>query len=127
MIYEPPDGLFQRIMARLRHEERRLRAAKRNMVIFGIAGLVSLAALIPLYQAMTADIAASGLPDMLSLVASDTAIVAALWKEFLFSFLEFLPAVSIAAALAVLLASLASLHIVATNFEKIADHRLING
>ncbi len=124
--FEAPEGLLQRILMRLRHEEKRLRTAKRNLLIFSPAGLVSLAALIPAYQALSADIASSGLPHFLSLAASDPAIIAALWREFLFSLLESLPVISIDAALAVLLASLASLRMIATSFERVTDRQLVN-
>ncbi len=126
MIFEPPEGLLQRILLRLRIEEKRLRLAKRNFVVFGVVAVGSLVALIPAYQGLSADMADSGLLHLLSLVASDPAIITALWREFVFSILESLPIISMGATLAILLASLASLRMIAMNFEKVADHRLVN-
>lgn len=126
MIFEAPEGLLQRILMRLRFEERYLRLAKRNLAVFGMIAAGSIATFISAYREIAADMASSGLSGFLSLATSDTAIIVVLWREFAFSVLESLPIISIGATLAILLASLASLRMIATSFGKFMDHRLIN-
>lgn len=123
-MFEPPEGLLQRILVRLRIEERRLRAAKRDIMVFGMIAVGSLGAFIPAYRTLAADVASSGLRDFLRLAISDSAIVAVLWREFAFSILESLPVVSAAVICAVVLASVASMRMIATSFEKIMGNRL---
>ncbi len=124
LSFEPPEGLLQRILTRMRIEERRLRLAKRNLVVFGVIAVGSLTALIPAYRGLSADIASSGLGDFLWLAATDSFVIAALWREFAFSILESLPIISMGASLATFLASIASLRMIMASFEKITNYRL---
>ena len=118
---EPSSALAEKIMLRIRKEERSF--AMRRAIIFFIGVIGSLAAFIPAFSAMQADMARSGIVQFISLVFSDSGTVIAVWNDFAFSILEALPMMSIAVFLAVVFVLLGSLRSFALNFPR---HRFIH-
>ncbi len=112
MSIELPEGLFDRIIYRIR-EERRLLSFKRRLAFYLIGAIGSFVAFIPVFGAMRTELAQSGLAQFISLIFSDTRAVLAFWVVFALSILESLPALSIAAVLATLFIFLYSLKLLA--------------
>ncbi|MBI4991682.1 MAG: hypothetical protein HZB99_00490 [Candidatus Harrisonbacteria bacterium] len=105
---EPPEGLFDKIIARIREEEQLL-FVKRRLILFSIAVVVSATAFIPAINAFQQEFAQSGFSQFLSLIFSDLGSVMANWQDFGLAILESLPAVSIITFLATTLIFLWSL------------------
>ncbi len=81
MSIELPEGLFDRIIYRIR-EERRLLSFKRRLAFYLIGAIGSFVAFIPVFGAMRTELAQSGLAQFISLIFSDTRAVIALWEVF---------------------------------------------
>ncbi|MDD5043163.1 MAG: hypothetical protein PHD51_00640 [Patescibacteria group bacterium] len=113
---EPPAGLFQRTLLRL-EEERKLAAVKRRLALFSVGLLGSIVALVPVFKMVYAGFAESGFIKFLSLIISDTGIVAAYWQNFALSLLETLPAMSLILLLAVVLVFLELLKLSVKNLK----------
>ena len=105
---EPPEGLLNKIMARIREEERLL-SIKKRLILFSSVVLVSAGAFIPVINAFQAEFAQSGFSQLLSLMFSDFGSVIANWQDFGLTILESLPAMSIISFLATALVFLWSL------------------
>ncbi|TSC78965.1 MAG: hypothetical protein G01um101433_25 [Parcubacteria group bacterium Gr01-1014_33] len=103
--YEPPAGLFEKIIARIRKEERLL-IIKKRILLFSSGVFVSAGACIPALIGFRQEFAESGFFQFLSLMFSDSAAIGAHWQDFLLAILESLPVMSISALLAILLAFL---------------------
>ena len=95
---EPPEGLLNKIMARI-HEEEQLLSTKRRLILFSIPVIISAGAFIPVINAFQAEFAQSGFSQFLSLMFSDFGLVMVNWQNFGLGVLESLPAMSIAALL----------------------------
>ena len=115
---ELPEGIFGRIMARLRAEQRLL-TIKRRMAIFSIGLIGSGVAFIPVFKMAQVEISNSGFLQFFSLLFSDFGTVAAYWQSFVLSLLETFPAVSAAALLSVILVFLGSLKFLVRNIKPI--------
>jgi len=102
---EPPMGLLNRVMNRIR-EEKQLIILKRRMVIFSVGLLASVAIFIPVFRWVQADLIQSGFLQFFSLVFSDFKIVITYWQNFGMSLLETIPAVSLAVLFATIFAFL---------------------
>lgn len=123
---EPPAGLFDRIMSRIR-EEQRLISLKRRVALFSIALAGSLVASVFAFGAVRAEFYQSGSAQFLSLVFSDSNILFVSWNDFALSILESLPALSIAAFLATAFVFLGSLRLLARNVAAVwAPRQVIN-
>jgi ABC-type phosphate/phosphonate transport system permease subunit len=105
---ELPEGIFDRIMARI-NTERRILTFKRRLAIFSIGFIGSGIAFIPAFKMVEAGFIESGFLQFFSLLFSDFRTVAAYWQSFIMSLLETLPAISLAIFLAVIFVFLASL------------------
>ena len=105
---EPPAGLFNRIMARIREEEQIL-SIKKRLFLFSAAVLISAGALIPAVRAFQTEFSQSGLFQFLSLLFSDLRSVIANWRDFGLAILESLPAMTTVALLSATLVFLWSL------------------
>lgn len=105
---EPPAGLFNKIMARIR-EEKLLLSIKKRLILFSAVILASVGILIPVVGAFQAEFSQSGFSQFLSLMFSDLGAVTANWQDFGLALLESLPATSLIAFLATLLVLLWSL------------------
>ena len=95
---EPPAGLLNKIMARIREEELLLSIRKR-LILFSSVVLMSAGAFIPVINAFQAEFAQSGFSQFLSLIFSDFGSVMANWQDFGLTILESLPAMSLIALL----------------------------
>lgn len=102
---EPPVGLFNRVMNRIR-EEKQLIILKRRIMIFSVGLLASVAMFIPVFRWVQADLTQSGFLQFFSLVFSDFKIVITYWQNFSMSLLETVPAVSLAILFATVFAFL---------------------
>ncbi len=104
---EPSSALYNRIIARIEREERKTGAYAR-IVFFGVAALVSVAAFVPAAQELYAEFSQSGFIQFLSLLFSDTGVIALYWQDFLMSLAETLPVfgiMGVAASMFVMLLS----------------------
>lgn len=104
---EPPAGLLDKIMARIRQEQSRIIA--RRLILASVALFASLGAFIPAINFLQKEFAQSGFWEFLSLIFSDLRTVIANWQDFGFALLESLPAMGLVAFLAALLVALWSL------------------
>lgn len=96
---EPSEGLAEKVMFRVRKEERK--RAVRRLILFSIGIVASCATLFPAFNAVHTAMAQSGTLQFISLAFSDSGTVIALWNDFIFSILEALPVMSIVAFLTV--------------------------
>jgi ABC-type spermidine/putrescine transport system permease subunit I len=113
---EPPAGLFDRTMRRIRKEQRLL-AIKWRLAIFSVASLISLVALIPTFKMAQTGLNESGFIQFFSLLLSDSGVVITYWQSFVLALLESLPAVSLALFLAAVFASLESVKLLIQNIK----------
>ena len=116
MRIELPEGIFDRIMARLKAEQRLL-TVKRRLVIFSVGALGSMAAFIPAFKMAQLEISNSGFLQFFSLLFSDFGTVAAYWQSFTILLLESLPAMSLAVFLAVIFVFFESLRFLSRDIK----------
>lgn len=102
------EKLFNKIMARIGKEQRRL-AVKRRITVFSLGLMASTAAFFPTLAMTRNELAESGFLNFVSLVFSDLNAVLANWQNFLFAILESFPTISVIAFLAVIFVFLQSL------------------
>lgn len=108
---ETPPGLFDAIIDRIACE-RQAELAKRKVALFTVFSVISLAAFAAIMPSLIRDFGRSAFFSYVSLAATDPGAMLSIWREYLLSMLEALPAVRLAlTALAglALIASLASL------------------
>lgn len=111
---EPPEDLLNKIMKRIRQEQRP-RALKWRFAFFVAMLFGSVIAAIPSFQSARSVLAASGFVQFLSLLFSDTGTVMMYWDSFAAALLESLPIMSITILLAIALTFLKSLKYVTCN------------
>lgn len=103
--------LFQKIVTRIEKEEIILLVRKRLAILFFIM-TGSIVALIPALLTVRNNFMESGFLDFISLLFSDTNMVATYWKNFALALLESLPTVSVIVFLGTVLIFLYSLKFV---------------
>jgi ABC-type spermidine/putrescine transport system permease subunit I len=116
MKIEAPEGLLDKILARI-HGEKRLLGVKRRLAVFSIGAAGSAAAFIPVFKMAQLEISNSGFLQFFSLLFSDFGAVAVYWHSFTLSLLETLPAMSLAVFLAITLLFLESLKFLAKDIK----------
>ncbi len=104
---EPPSGLFEKTMSRIR-EEQRVFAIKQRVAVFSVIMMASIAAFIPAFKLFQTDLSESGFLQFFSLALSDFGVVITYWHSFVMSLLETIPAVSLSMLLAVIFVFLGS-------------------
>jgi hypothetical protein len=127
-VFEPPAGLFDKVLLRL-ERERKLAVAKRRLIVFSGCLVISISASLPIWRLVFSELAQSGLGQYLTLLVYDFQTVAAYWQDYSLSLLEALPAASLAVGLGLLLLALASLRAVVHNirtFTQLSRHKFIN-
>lgn len=92
-----PNGLAPKIITAIKAERRR--ALRMRLGIFGMFSLISVPLVIWALLSTSRAIAASNLSAYLSLIFSDTSVVAAYWDNFSLLVLESLPALGLALSL----------------------------
>ncbi len=85
-----PEGLLERVLARIQREKR-LRSLKRQLVVFSMLAVGSSVAMVPSFQMVRTNFIESGFFNFLSLLFSDFKVVTASWQNFALSLLEALP------------------------------------
>jgi hypothetical protein len=103
---EPPVGLSDAVLERI--EVRRRRAARMRISLFGIVGLAAVAAFVPAWRELSAELAQSGFTQFLSLLFSDASALFTYWQDFALSLMESFPAAGAAAVSASVLVFLLS-------------------
>jgi hypothetical protein len=122
---EPPAGLAEAVIGRIRLE-RRLSAVKARLIAlaFGLVG--SLAAAVfaarSVWQAMTE----SGLPQFLSLLFSDADAIVTYWGDFALGVLESLPVGGLILFLAAVACALGALRFAARDAKRLLGSSMIH-
>jgi hypothetical protein len=112
-LHEPPAGLFDKIMARIREEER-LISIKKRLFFFSTSALASASTFVITLNVFQKEFTQSGFWQFVSLLFSDLNLVMANWEDFWLAIFESLPVMSITASLLTALIFLWSLkHLVA--------------
>ena len=122
-IASPSPELFNKVINRIRAEER-VKTAKRRAILFTLTLALSLGALIPAARSAHTAIDTSGFFNFASLLFSDLHVVMASWQDFALSLLEAVPALNLAAVLAVIFVTLGSLRYLAGECKLIFDNKL---
>ena len=123
---EPPAGLFDRIMIRIR-EEAKLMSARRKITWLSCLSIVSIIALAIVSNSVYQGFSNSGFFTFFSLIFSDTQIILASWKSFVLALLEALPILNLTILLGVFAVFLSSLKYLAKNIKAVfVFRRLIN-
>ena len=122
IAYKPPEGLYEKVILRLKKEQR-LFAIKR-LAVFGLTTIGSAIAFIPAFLAVQTNFAESGFMQFFSLLFSDFEIVIIYWQNFTFSLLEALPVMSLIALLGTILIFLESLKFLTRDIKIIFNSRL---
>ena len=117
---EPPAGLLDKILARIRYEER-FASLKKRVAFWSLAVVGSLVAAVPAVRLLGAELAESGLPQTLYLLFSDTAAVIAYFGDFALSVVESLPVMGIAMVLSITLILLVALKMLARDITIVAS------
>ncbi len=89
-LREIPDGLFDAIMSRISYEKK-LKIFKTRIAFLGVFSFAAFIALIPALKELQSEILKSGFLQFISLVISDSSVVAVYWKDFAYSILESFP------------------------------------
>lgn len=114
--YEENSNLAQNVWQTIVTREKRNTRIK--LWVFSLAGIASLAGLIPAFKILSNDLAQSGFYEYSSLVFSDGISHLSYWKEFLFSLAESLPMVSIILLLSLIFTLFLSLKYIARQIIK---------
>lgn len=114
VLTEPPEDLLNKIMKRIRQEQRP-RALKWRFGFFVAMLFGSVIAAIPTFQSAQSALIASGFARFLSLLFSDTGAVMMYWDSFMVAIIESIPVISITIFLVVILAFLKSLKYITQN------------
>jgi hypothetical protein len=117
---EPPFGLLEKVLKRIRKEERLL--VFRRTSIFSITLIGSFIGFIPALKMLLSDVGRSGFLNFFSLTFSDFSLVTAHWQSFSMILLETLPVVSLALFLALLLVFLQSAKSLTKNIKIIKSN-----
>jgi len=103
-----PPGLYERVISRIRMEQRLL-SLKRRLVIFSAILLGSTISFYFAFESAKSTILDSGFAEFASLIFTDAAGLANYWQNFVSTLLEALPVMSIVACLVTILVFLESL------------------
>lgn len=90
---EVPQGLLQKIMTRIKAEQR-MRMIRRRVLAFGTLFLSMVALFVSAFQSFITDITETGFADYAQLAYIDFRLVVANWYDFSMSLLESLPIIS---------------------------------
>jgi hypothetical protein len=104
---EPSASLFDKVLVRIRKEQK-VRAARRQAVIFSLSTIFSAIAFVPAFQAAQTAFTESGFVYFFSLLFSDFNAMVSSWHSFVFSLLGSLPIIDLLILLTVALAFFAS-------------------
>ena len=99
---EPAGDFLNRVMERIRREEK-LAAAKRRIIFFSAGFVGSLVVFIPVFSSTQAEVAKTGFFRVLSLIFSDFGAVMSFFNQYLLSLLETLPVINIILLFAIIL------------------------
>jgi len=91
---ELPEGLFDKIMNRIRKEQR-LSALRRRLIFSSLGLIASVAVFIPALKVVQRELYQSGFLQFVSLLFSDFEIIIVYWQNFVISLLESIPAMSL--------------------------------
>lgn len=105
--HNPSGDLSSRVLANIKKHQRQ--TSLRRFVVFSFVLLASIVAMIPAVRSLVSAFKQSGFIEFMSLIFSDTSMIAVYWKNFMFILLETLPVVSIAIFLTVLFSLLESI------------------
>lgn len=108
-------GLDKLVYCRLEQEQKK--RAKRRLLIFGLADLLSVSGLVASFLYLVNLMVGSGFYNYLSLVWSDRGSLALYWHELLLSIVESLPVLGVITFLGVALILLLSLSKTLVNFK----------
>jgi hypothetical protein len=109
-VHRPPRDLLVKIMAKIAQRQRKM--AIWNFAVSGVVFVVTLVVLVPAFVAVHSAMTQSGSYQFMSLLFSNFSEVAASWQDFMFSLLESLPILGIAALLMTILFLLGSLRFI---------------
>jgi membrane protein CcdC involved in cytochrome C biogenesis len=117
--------LFEKIMLRIK-EEQRIAAVKRIMVVSFVVAAGSIAAFIPVFNAMRASLYDSGFISSFSLIFSDFGVVLSYWQNFSLSLLETFPVLEFVEVLSVSLVFFISVNFIIKSIRYISEFSKIN-
>jgi hypothetical protein len=103
-----PTGLYERILARIKQEQRLL-SLRRRLVIFAAVIMSSVVSFVFALQAARTAIWESGFAQFASLLFTDSTALVNYWQSFVLTLLEALPVMSIVACLITILIFLEAL------------------
>lgn len=112
----PPAGLQQKILERLRQAQKR--AIFWRLIFFSSTTILSLVALVPVLQTAYARLIESGFTRFFSLLFSDFTLITSFWRSFAMSLLETLPIMSLVVILIVLAVFLESIKLLDKETKK---------
>jgi len=111
---EPPEGLYEKILQRIRNE-RNLLSLRRRFLFFSILLAGSVTVFIPTLRAVQAGLYESGFSYFVSLIFSDFDIIIGHWQNFVILLLGAVPAMSLVVLFTAIFAFLASIKFLAGN------------
>lgn len=123
-LSEPPKDLFERIMVRIRNEQR-FSAIKQRLMVCSLGTACSAAALIPAFRAMQAGFNESGFFQFFSLIFSDFETIITHWQNFVMSLLETLPIMNLVVFLTIIFIILELTRFIARDIKLIYNSSLI--
>jgi len=123
VLLEPPEGLYEKILQRIRNE-RNLLALRRRFVFFSILLVGSVAVFIPTLKAVQTGLYESGFSYFISLIFSDFEIIISYWQSFVMLLLGALPAMSLVLLFTAIFAFLASIKFLARNTKFLYTKKL---
>ena len=112
---EPPERLYQAILARI--EVEKIRAARIRVGLLGFVALISVVAVVPIFQYIVREFAQSGFYQYASLLISDSGVLIAHWKEFMLSLVESTPILGATIFLSIIFVLLSSLRLAIKNIR----------
>lgn len=112
-----PNGLANKIFLKIAKREARI--ARIRFGLFLSVLTASVALFIPVVNMLWNDLVASGSTNFFSMLFTNFSVVMATWKDFILSFLENLPILSVVAFLFVIFAILLSLHFVHKDVKRV--------
>ncbi len=121
-MFEPREGLLDKIISRIHYEERAL-AVRNKIMIFSLTLVFSITALVSVSRLLVSDFDSSGFAQFFSLLFSDFPAISMYWQSFVFTLLETLPAISLVSFLALLLLLLQSLKSLIINVKIIKNNK----
>jgi hypothetical protein len=117
---EAPDGLFDKILGRIKHEKK-IWEIKKKIFIFSVCSIASAAASAAIFYSMGKEISQSGLLQVFSVAFYSPALIASIWDQFVISVLESLPTIKIMLSLTAVLMLLESFKYLVRNIDIITS------